>query len=361
MSETGETASEAAPLGVSVVLPVYQGEATLDAALSALRAQVFPGPWEILVVDDGSRDGSRAIAERHAAEEARVRILAGAGAGAASAINLGLKEARYPFLAQVDQDVILEPGWVERLVARLVADEGLAAAQGQYLGDPRDGLWARVTALDLRERYRALARREFTDHVCTGNSIYRTSALRALGGLDSSYGYGYDNDLSYRLGDAGHRLAFCPDATSWHRQRLSLPTFLRRQFGYGYGRLDLVARYPNRVGGDRVSGAGMILHAAGTALACGALVVAAGLALAGGPWPWPLAGALAVLGLLALERSVVGIGAALRHREPVGLLFPLAHLLRDLAWTSAITLWFLRRATGRSASPEQSMIRPDAE
>jgi succinoglycan biosynthesis protein ExoA len=345
--------------GVSAVVPVFQGELHLDAVLIALRDQVCPGPLEVLVVDDRSRDGSRAIAERHAAADPRVRVVEGLGEGAARAINLGLAEARYPFVAQVDQDVILDPGWVERLVERLGDDPQLAAAQGHYLGDPSDGLWARVTALDLRQRYVALSRREFTDHVCTGNSVYRKAALDAVGGLDSSFGYGYDNDLSYRLGDAGYRLVFCPEATSKHRQRLSLWQFARRQFGYGYGRLDLVARYPNRVGGDRVSGAGMMLHAAGAAAGSGALAVAGVLAALGGPWAWALVAAGALFGVLAFERSLAGLSAAWRHREPVGLLFPLAHLVRDLAWTWAISLWLLRRITGRGSRPQHSMIRPE--
>ena len=60
------------------------------------------------------------------------------------------------------------------------------------------------------------------DHACTGNSVYRAEAVRRVGGFDESLGYGYDNDMSYRLGRAGYRLAFCRQARSTHRWRQGL-------------------------------------------------------------------------------------------------------------------------------------------
>ncbi len=87
------------------------------------------------------------------------------------------------------------------------------------------------------------------DHVCTGNTVYRAEALARVGLLDESLGYGYDNDLSYRLGAAGYALAFCRDARSRHRWREGLAGYLTQQYGFGYGRLDVVAAHPDRVGG----------------------------------------------------------------------------------------------------------------
>ena len=229
--------------GVTFIVPVYDGARTLEATLASILAQAGGRPIEVLAVDDGSRDGSPDILARFA-REAGVRVLRGDGRGAAAAINRALAEARHPLVAQVDQDVTLRPGWLARLAAA-VEEPGVGAAQGRYVESRGDGMFARVMALDLLDRYDLLPGGR-TDHVCTGNAVYRAEALRAVGGLDESLGYGYDNDLSYRLTAAGWRLRFVPDATSRHRWREGLAGYLRQQYGFGYGRLDVVARHPAR-------------------------------------------------------------------------------------------------------------------
>ena len=119
----------------------------------------------------------------------------------------------------------------------------MGAVQGYYVSDPDSTLCARAMGLDLEQRYAAIAGRE-TTHVCTGNSAYRAEALRKVGLLDETFGYGYDNDLSYRLRAAGYRLIFCREARSVHRWREGLIGYLGQQYGFGYGRIDLVARHP---------------------------------------------------------------------------------------------------------------------
>jgi len=343
--------------GVSFVVPVYDGERTLDAALRSILAEIRDRPAEVLVVDDGSTDGSRRVVEGHLGS-GRIELLQGAGRGAAAALNLGIRRARHEIVCQIDQDVAPDPGWLERLVAALGAGEEVAAAQGRYRVSRADGVLARVMALDLDLRTSRLPRE--VDHVCTGNTAYRRSALLRVGLFDESFGYGYDNCISYRLGRAGYRLVFCPEATSVHRWRSRLAAYLSQQFGVAYGRLDLVARYPERVLGDQVSGAGMILHAAGTAAALAAFAVAGLLAAAGASATAWLGLGACLLALLAAERTVAGLRAALRFRDPAGLLFPAVHLLRDLAWVAALLAWLPRRALGRARLPRHSMGRADA-
>lgn len=340
--------------GVSFVIPVYNGERTLDATLSSVLAEAGGRPCEVLVIDDGSSDGSLEILERHRESGALV-LLRGEGRGAAAALNLGIRRARHELVAQVDQDVVLDAGWLERLLHALGSGSDVAAAQARYRSARSEGPWARVMGLDLEQRTARLARS--VDHVCTGNTLYRRSALVAVGLFDESLGYGYDNCMSYRLGRAGYRLLRCPEATSLHRWRSSLGGYLRQQFGVATGRLDLVAKYPERVAGDEVSGPGMIGHAAATALALASLAIAPLLLVLRASARAPLALGSVTLALLALERGWAGLRAALRYRDPAGLLFPFVHALRDAAWVAALVVWVARRAVGSARAPGQSMLR----
>src|SRR5262245_83076 len=105
-------------LGVSFVVPVRNGERWLDATLRAILSQTDGRPTEVVAVDDGSTDGSARILAAHAARGS-VRVIAGRGGGAAAAVNLGVAHARYPTICQVDQDVVLKPGWMARLTGAL--------------------------------------------------------------------------------------------------------------------------------------------------------------------------------------------------------------------------------------------------
>jgi glycosyl transferase family 2 len=340
--------------GVSFVIPVYNGERTLGATLASVFAEAHARPFEVIVVDDGSSDASQRILDRYVQSEALL-LLRGEGRGAAAALNLAILRARHEVVAQVDQDVALDPGWLDRLAAELGSAPDVAAAQAHYRVSRADGLWARVMGLDLELRAARLER--CVDHVCTGNTLYRKSALVAVGLFDESLGYGYDNCMSYRLGRAGYRLVQCPEATGLHRWRADLRGYLLQQFGVATGRLDLIEKYPDRVAGDQVSGLGMILHAAATALALASLVVGVLCLALGAGAAVPLGLAVLILALLALERGFAGLRAAAHSGDPAGLLFPVAHALRDAAWVAAIIVWLARRAFGRARMPGHSMLR----
>ena len=345
--------------GVSFVVPVHNGERWLDDVLTAIMAQQLPRrPLELVLVEDGSTDGSEQILQRWARRE-RVVLLQGKRQGAAAATNLGIRHASHPVVCQVDQDVILQPGWLACLLEALERSEDVAAAQGYYATDPADPLWARVMGRDLELRYSRIQGR-YVDHVCTGNSVYRAQSLQQVGLFDESLGYGYDNDMSYRLGDAGFKLAFCPKARSVHRWRPGLWGYLVQQYGVGYGRLDLVAKHRGRrVKGDDVSGLRMILHVPLMLAALLALGLGAAVALAGLPWAaLPVAVGSGLLGLLGLDRLVAGVQAYRRFGDPACFAFVLVHLLRDLAWVAALLRWSARRLGRRPRQPRDSMLRP---
>ena len=338
--------------GITVVIPVLNGGETLTDALMAIAAHAGgPRPIEIIVVDDGSRDRSRDIVSA-VARQTPVRLIDGPRRGAAAAVNCGVRAASHPVIAQIDQDVAIEPGWLDR-VAELFADPRVGAVQGRYTTHRHDSFFARVMALDLEQRYDRLA--GDVDHVCTGNTAYRAAALAEVGLLDERLGYGYDNDLSYRLGTAGYRLLFCREARSRHRWREGLGGYLSQQYGFGYGRIDVVAAHPTRVAGDDVSPLAMMSHpivAAVALLATASWLWASWLGIDAAPVGWA---ALALGAGLFAERAVAGVRACLRYGDRAALGFPLVHLARDLAWVAAIVVWSGRRLFGRAGGPAASM------
>lgn len=340
--------------GVTFVVPVLNGGRWLRPAIASIVAQRDGRPFEIIAIDDGSTDGSLRLLKR-LERDGILRLLRGDGRGAAAAINAAIREATHPIVCQVDQDVILQRGWLTELLAAF-ADPEVAAAQGHYITRQGAGFWARSMGRDLEHRYSRI-RGAFVDHVCTGNTAYRARALHQVGLFDESLGYGYDNDLSYRLHARGYRLAFCRDAISVHCWREGLRGYLRQQFGVGYGRIDVVARHPRRFTGDDVSGTLMMFHAPAMLIALAALASAGFMAASGGHWMPSAVVGLALIAALGLERSAAGVEAWRRTGDHAALAFSVAHLARDAAWAAAIVTWLARWALKRDRAPAHSMRR----
>ena len=340
--------------GVSVLIPVHNaGSALLDTLRAVLNQRTPHLTLDIILVDDGSQDGAVADAVSRLTD-VQMTVLRTECVGASAALNAGLTHVRHPFVAQVDQDVVLHGEWLTRLLAGFDAPD-VGAVQGQYVTDERAGFFARVMGRDLQERYAAIA--DDTTHVCTGNTVYRTDALRAVGGFDEAMGYGYDNDVSYRLRRAGFRLRYCGEAQSTHRWRDGLLGYLQQQYGFGYGRLDVVLKHRDHAGGDSVSPTFMMLHPIVLAIALCAAVAATLRTWSG------VEGMLAVvlIALLMGERAVAGVRAAWRFRDWTPLAFPVVHLLRDAAWVAAIGVWALRRLAGAAMLPRHSMTARPVE
>src|SRR4051812_24734378 len=133
----------AAPPAVSVVIPARNAEATIRATLDALAAQQADAPFEVIVVDDGSTDGTVA-ATRQAPLD--VRVVASRGRGAGAARNAGVAAARAEVIAFTDADCAPDPGWLRE---GLTALEGRDLVQGAVLprADVAVGPWDRTLAV----------------------------------------------------------------------------------------------------------------------------------------------------------------------------------------------------------------------
>lgn len=207
------------PLSVAVAIPCWNGRRWLDACLESVLGQTRP-PDEVIVVDNGSTDGSpEHVRERFPA----VRVLElGRNTGFAGAANAGLRAAEAEAVALVNTDVRLEPDWLERACAALEAAPGAASVATKMLdlGDPSlvydaGDVLRRDGACEQRGRFeRDDGRFDAPGEVfgaCAGAALYRRAPVLELGGFEERFFlYLEDADLALRLRLAGWSCVYEP-------------------------------------------------------------------------------------------------------------------------------------------------------
>lgn len=226
----------------SVIVPAYNAEKTIGKCLDGLLAQKTLDT-EIIVVDDGSRDVTRDIAQSKG-----VRVLTQANRGAAAARNLGAENARGDIVLFIDGDCEPESNWIQTMTAPL-NDPGIVGACGMKRTHQR-GIIPRFIQLEFDYRYDRERALRYIDFIDSGTAAYRREIFLKCGGFDTTLSDAEDTDLSYRLSEQGYRMAFADGAIVYHAHPKSPIEYFRRKFVYGYWRSQVYARHPKKIAKD---------------------------------------------------------------------------------------------------------------
>ena len=231
----------------SVIVCTRNGLGRIEVCLRAL-AELRQASYEIIVVDDGSDDGT---ADRVAAGFPGVRLVRLPPSGLSAARNAGAAAARGAVLAFTDDDCEPDPWWLAELARGFAG--GWDAVGGPNLAPAADGWQAAVVAAAPGAASHVMIDDHEAEHVPGCNLAVTAAAFHAIGGFDRRFRTaGDDVDFCWRLRDAGHRIGFAPNAWVWHHRRPTLAAYLRQQVGYGRAEALLMRKHPRRFtpGGD---------------------------------------------------------------------------------------------------------------
>jgi cellulose synthase/poly-beta-1,6-N-acetylglucosamine synthase-like glycosyltransferase len=215
---------------VSVVVPVRDGESTIAACLDSILATDYPAARrEILVVDNGSSDGTAALIRSRP-----VTYLREYRRGVSNARNRGIAESAGEILAFVDSDCVVEPQWLTELV-RPFADPEIGSVAGDRQHAPASTA-AERQAVRLLGNWQRFAFTSNPAYPITANAAYRHDVLDRIGLFDPRMTRAQDVELGLRFKErSGLRLAYAERAIAHHRHRSTQRGFFRQQLGWAYG------------------------------------------------------------------------------------------------------------------------------
>jgi poly-beta-1,6-N-acetyl-D-glucosamine synthase len=240
---------------VTVLVAAFNEEERIGETLRYALRQDYPGAVEILVIDDGSTDGTAAVVEAIGLEEPRVGLLGVTHRGKANALNVGLLVASTPLVATCDADTLLMPYALRNAVARLErAPEDTVAVAGSVMvrNSRRNWLtamqsWDYLIGIGSVKREQSLMRGTL---VAQGAfSVYRADAVRAVGGWPDMIGE--DIVLTWAMLDRGGRTTYEPTAVAFTDVPASVRGLVRQRRRWARGMIEGLRHHGARLLGSR--------------------------------------------------------------------------------------------------------------
>ncbi|MFB9850459.1 bifunctional polysaccharide deacetylase/glycosyltransferase family 2 protein [Micromonospora andamanensis] len=228
---------------VSVIVPAYNEKEGIAAAVRSLAGGDHPGGIEVIVVDDGSTDGTAEIVE--ALRLPNVRVVRKPNGGKPSALNTGVALARHELIVMVDGDTVFERDSVRRLVQPF-ADPQVGAVAGNVKVGNRDSLIAKWQHIEYVIGFN-LDRRLYETLRCMATvpgaiGAFRRQALRYAGGLTDDT-LAEDTDITMALGRAGWKVVYEETARAWTEAPATLGQLWKQRYRWSYGTMQAMWKH----------------------------------------------------------------------------------------------------------------------
>ena len=230
---------------VAVIVPAYNEEKVIAKTVASLLEQDYPGPLSIIVVDDGSPDGTAAVVRAIYGDHPRVSIHTKPNGGKASALNYGIALTKAPIIVALDADTLFETDTITRLVAPL-ADPRVGAVAGNAKVGNRINLVTRwqaveyVTSQNLDRR--AFALLDCITVVPGAVGAWRRGLAVAAGGFSEDT-LAEDQDLTLAIRRQGYSVAYAADAVAYTEAPETLRGLAKQRFRWSFGTLQCMWKH----------------------------------------------------------------------------------------------------------------------
>ena len=212
----------------SVIVCSYNGGKTLDRCLTSLKDINYPN-YEVVLVDDGSKDDTQEIAARHP----WIKNIRQENKGLSFARNVGAHESTGDVIVYTDSDCMADPDWLYYLLGTLLSGD-FAGVGGPNISPPAENWVQACVAAAPGGPSHVLLTDVVAEHIPGCNMAFHRWAFNQVGGFDPEYRKaGDDVDFCWRLQQSGGVIAFSPAAIVWHYRRFTLQAFRKQQEGYG--------------------------------------------------------------------------------------------------------------------------------
>lgn len=209
--------------GISLILPVFNDGPAAVRCIESIARMDSPGcPVEVIVVDNGSTDGTREQLARHPG----IVLLDEERRGAYAARNRGAAAAGGSILAFTDSDCEVEPGWA-RAVSDALAEDSVEAAQGHTMGRAGQSVWSVYCGRQYAETLHRMTGRESLDRADTRNFAVRARTFHRLDGFRTEWTHAADWEFGARLHHQGCRTVSAPGMRVGHHDPESLDQILK--------------------------------------------------------------------------------------------------------------------------------------
>ncbi|MFG2522297.1 bifunctional polysaccharide deacetylase/glycosyltransferase family 2 protein [Streptomyces sp. NPDC048527] len=226
---------------VSVIVPAYNEKECIANTLNSLAQSTHP--IEIIVVDDGSTDGTKEIAESLGLPN--VRVIRQENAGKPAALNNGVRNASYDIVVMMDGDTVFEPDTVRQLVQPFAAPDIGAVAGNAKVGNRNTviGAWQHieyVMGFNLDRRMYDLLRCMPTIPGAIG--AFRRQAVLEVGGMSEDT-LAEDTDITVAMHRAGWRVVYQEHARAWTEAPASLKQLWSQRYRWSYGTMQALWKH----------------------------------------------------------------------------------------------------------------------
>lgn len=316
---------------ISTVVPVYNGESTIQRCLDSIMMMEYPRKKiEVIVVDDGSTDKTIEIVNDYS-----VKLVRSEHKGYPSAMNTGIRVSGGEVVVNVDSDTYVSADWLTKIVKEF-KDPNVGIASGYIATALNSSFWAKMRGYESGDRYDEMPSK-YVDFVTSTCTAYRRRLLTEVGLFDEELLWNCDEDLAHRAAKAGWKIVLQKNAVCYHEWEPSFKGYFKKQIVNGKFFVKNLLKYPELFRGKKMHPLSLYIPMILTLLT----MLIPLLFLVNYAW---LSG-LSFLGLI-LYHLPKTVRILRKHHDWTMVFFPIAVNTRYVAWLIGLTSGILGEAKG---------------